>query len=60
MGGGELAKDRHSPCEPPELIRIRERNTSTDAQVFRGELLEEIAYGPDKPAQELPEENAGI
>ena len=53
---GEFAKDQCSPGESPELISVGERDSAADAEVFCGELLEEVADDPDEAAEEEPED----
>src|SRR5437899_1353229 len=43
----ELAEYADAPQEPPQLIRVRERDAAADAHVLGRVLLEQIAHHPD-------------
>ncbi len=53
----QFMKDEDAPQQSPELVGVRERNASADADIFCGVLLEQISEDPDEAAQHQPEQN---
>src|SRR6266404_5835881 len=51
----QLAENENAPEKPPELIGVGKRNAATDAHIFCGVLLEEIADDPHEAAEHEPE-----
>src|ERR1700686_3826263 len=53
----QLAKYEDSPQQSPQLIRVREGNSSRDPRVLDGVLLKQISDDPEKTAGQEPEKN---
>src|SRR5579884_4172386 len=53
----QFSKDERAPCEAPELVRIRERNSTPDADVFRRILLKQVADDPAESAKKDPKDH---
>jgi hypothetical protein len=51
----QFSKNKDSPQQSPELIRIGKGNTAADSDVLGGVLLEQIADDPDETAEHEPE-----
>src|SRR5204863_5368668 len=54
----QLAKNKNSPQQPPELVGVGERDAAADAHVLCSKLLEDVANHPHEAAEHQPENNA--
>src|SRR5213078_4174000 len=53
----QLTEHEQPPHEPPQLVRVGQRNPPTDTDVLRRILLEQVAHHPHEPAEQEPEQH---
>jgi len=49
--GRALAKNKNSPEQTPELVGIRKRDTTANADILRGVLLKQVSDNPDEASE---------